>query len=335
MVPGGARGGGRSGPLSGITAGYRSLIWSVAGGGVLLAIGVAALVLLATGLVAADPSELRTLSVAVLALTVVTTLAGVGWILIVERRARGRAAPLEPALDALRKALVGNFSTEIEPGGEGDVGDLSQGIDHLLRTIRRVQALHQSALDMLESRDATALHAAALHRDAARESETDPLTQVYNRRRLDADLADMCRKAGADGKEFAFIMADIDHFKKFNDTYGHQEGDALLRGFAALLSREMRGRDAAYRYGGEEFALIVATGVEGGRACVERLRSRMAEHFVQAGRSVTASFGLAVAPLHATEPKALIAAADGALYRAKHEGRDRLIVADPPTAMTA
>ena len=170
---------------------------------------------------------------------------------------------------------------------------------------------------------------------AERRSLSDALTGLANRAAFDATLeaAYAARRRGRATEPFVLIMIDIDHFKLFNDGHGHQAGDAVLQGVAAVLRRFARPEDAVCRYGGEEFAVVVSgADMIAGRAMGERLRRAIEKaEIVHEGAThrVTASFGVAVqegdpgASTHAD----LIRAADGALYRAKESGRNRIVTA--------
>ena len=140
------------------------------------------------------------------------------------------------------------------------------------------------------------------------------------------------RRAGRAGQSMGILMLDLDHFKHFNDTYGHDAGDAMLRETAAFLLKNVRAEDFVCRYGGEEFVVILPTAdIEGSRARGEKLRSKMRElSIMHQGKSlgvVTLSVGVAAFPAHGMSPKELMAAADGALYEAKRGGRDQVAVA--------
>jgi diguanylate cyclase (GGDEF)-like protein len=129
-------------------------------------------------------------------------------------------------------------------------------------------------------------------------------------------------------------MLDLDHFKRFNNTYGHEAGDAVLRETASFLLKSVRAEDFVCRFGGEEFIVILPVAdLKTTQARAERIRSKLREMTViHLGRSlgmVTVSIGVAEVPLHGTSPTDLIEAADAALYRAKKEGRDRVMVAEP------
>jgi diguanylate cyclase (GGDEF)-like protein len=138
----------------------------------------------------------------------------------------------------------------------------------------------------------------------------------------------------------ALLLLDIDHFKHMNDTYGHDAGDAVLRVVGQLLSTSFRPEDTVCRFGGEEM-LVVLPGISRDSACTraERLRQAMNDlHIEYEGvqlPSITASIGVAVFPMHGQNPDSLIIAADQALYRAKHNGRNRVLLADTPVMRDA
>jgi diguanylate cyclase (GGDEF)-like protein len=164
----------------------------------------------------------------------------------------------------------------------------------------------------------------------------DPLTGLFNRRFLEESLDRECRRAIRGARPLSLIMIDVDFFKHFNDTFGHAAGDSVLREVGGVLRGFFRGEDVACRYGGEEFAIVLAdTGAEGAAARAHQLRDQI--HQLQPtfrrevlGR-ITISAGVSTLPLHAVTAEALIRSADQALYRAKSQGRDRVVVADAPT----
>jgi diguanylate cyclase (GGDEF)-like protein/PAS domain S-box-containing protein len=167
------------------------------------------------------------------------------------------------------------------------------------------------------------------------QSTIDVLTGLFNRRHLEQSLERELRRAARTDQPVGIIMFDLDHFKKVNDTFGHEAGDTVLRTIGVTLSRGARAEDMPCRFGGEEFLLIMpGATLEGSRSRAERLRSEIkALTITQDGTlvgTITVSIGVAAFPLQGLSAKDLIAAADAALYRAKHEGRDRVVVADVP-----
>jgi len=171
-------------------------------------------------------------------------------------------------------------------------------------------------------------------REALRtQSIKDPLTGLYNRRYLEEMLDREIRRAVRAEQALGLLMLDLDHFKKFNDTYGHDAGDTVLRESGTFLAKSIRAEDIVCRFGGEEFVIILPT-ANLGAACAraERIRSKLREltvlHQGQSLGMVTVSVGVAALPEHGTSPKELLEAADAALYRAKREGRDRVAAAE-------
>jgi diguanylate cyclase (GGDEF)-like protein len=150
----------------------------------------------------------------------------------------------------------------------------------------------------------------------------DPLTGIGNRRSFDEDLRRSLATAERYGEDFALVLADVDHFKKVNDRYGHVAGDSVLRDLAYRLRANVRVGDGVYRFGGEEFALILPhTDIERARIAAEHIRRSIA----QSGE--TMSFGVACRVRDGRSADSLINAADEALYKAKSSGRDRVVCA--------
>ncbi len=172
---------------------------------------------------------------------------------------------------------------------------------------------------------------AARNRGLLREAQTDALTGVANRRCFDEVLADTWAQAVETGTEAGLIMMDIDHFKLFNDCYGHQAGDDCLRMVAYAARREVRTSDLFARYGGEEFAVILAgADLDTVLAVAARIRAAVeAMHLPNAGAGpaamVSVSVGIAcMSPRAADDVRQLVRLADLNLYRAKREGRNRV-----------
>jgi diguanylate cyclase (GGDEF)-like protein len=186
------------------------------------------------------------------------------------------------------------------------------------RTARRVV----TALERSAAYAALALRNAWLLEQVQRLAATDGLTKIANRRTFETTLEREVARATRSADYVSLVLVDLDHFKSLNDTHGHQAGDEVLRNVAAALSCECRDFDTPARYGGEEFAVVLpGCGPEEAVAIAERLRRA-----VSAAPSIvpiTASAGVATYPSHAGDADTLVRAADEALYRSKHGGRDR------------
>ena len=159
----------------------------------------------------------------------------------------------------------------------------------------------------------------------------DPLTNLFNRRYLDESLKREVQRAGRHETSIGVIMLDVDHFKTFNDSFGHEAGDYVLQRVSSEIGSLIRGEDIACRFGGEEFTLIVTdasldTTVKRAEKLLSRIREMSLVFRNKPLGQVTASIGIAVFPDHGDSPDALLAAADKALYAAKEGGRDRVSV---------
>jgi diguanylate cyclase (GGDEF)-like protein len=164
-------------------------------------------------------------------------------------------------------------------------------------------------------------------------SITDALTGVANRRRFAEVLASEWDRAQTTGRPIGIVLMDIDHFKRYNDRYGHPAGDECLRQVATILDGAVRGTDLLCRYGGEEFAVILRDVDDDGAACIsERFRAAVADapqdHVDHPDGNVTISIGAATGiPSASLTAEELIARADAALYRSKEHGRNQVTVA--------
>ncbi|MCK0209238.1 sensor domain-containing diguanylate cyclase [Starkeya koreensis] len=205
-----------------------------------------------------------------------------------------------------------------------EAGDAS-GFD-----IAPLEALAAIAIDELELR--------TLNSELSRLSRLDPLTGLANRRAFDEELLRAGARCQRTGEPLSLLLLDLDRFKALNDTLGHQAGDEALRGFGRVLRAAARRDDTGCRYGGEEFALILAgADAEGAVAVGERIREELAEcglSHPQTGQ-LTTSIGVATAQGPAIDINALIADADAALYEAKRGGRDRVVPAAQAVALRA
>jgi diguanylate cyclase (GGDEF)-like protein/PAS domain S-box-containing protein len=207
------------------------------------------------------------------------------------------------------------------------------GVLHLMQPdkVKMTETKQRMAVTMSEH-IAMALSNLKLHETLRSQSIRDPLTGLFNRRFMEESLELEIRRASRNQRPLGMIMIDLDHFKYFNDNFGHEAGDLLLKELGGLLRANIRGEDVACRYGGEEFTLILPEG----NSTVTKQRAEFYKEAIQRldvhyrGRPlgrVTASMGVAIFPDHGRTAKALIEAADKALYRSKHAGRDRVTLA--------
>lgn len=189
---------------------------------------------------------------------------------------------------------------------------------HLVRANRKIR-------DMLNDLHDAQVQLEDQNRMLKRQSITDALTGIYNRLKLDEDLSYAIKRAKRTQGEFSIILLDIDNFKRVNDRFGHLAGDALLTAFAALLVGAIRQSDIVGRWGGEEFLIICPdTGLQGCEMLAEQLRQRIATHEFPDKRELKASLGVAVYQ-QGESADMLIVRVDKALYRAKEQGRNRVV----------
>ena len=223
-------------------------------------------------------------------------------------------------------AVRGLASLKIFPlrtGGE-TVGTLVCGS----RTKGALPEAAQKELSMLGLQAADALSRTRLFEQTERLATTDGLTGLVNRRTLNTQLAARLREAQRYNRPLSFILLDVDHFKKVNDTHGHPAGDAVLKSVARLARQGARDTDVVARYGGEELALILPeTDARGALVIAERIRAACAaaRHPTDQGAlTVTLSAGVSTWPGSGETPELLLDSADRALYRAKQGGRNRV-----------
>ncbi|EGV27913.1 diguanylate cyclase [Thiorhodococcus drewsii AZ1] len=241
------------------------------------------------------------------------------------------ARPLEQLIRATR--LLGSGTErkveekDLPTGSRDEIGDLARAFAGMAEQVQSARAELESKV--LER----TLELEAANRKLAAMSTTDSLTDIANRRRFDAALEEEWRRAMRSGSSLTLSMIDVDWFKKYNDRYGHQSGDACLRQIARVLeSTARRAGDLVARYGGEEFTLITcgttpscSPGLPHAiRAAVEQLQL---PHADSPFHLVTVSIGVACrVPMADQTPDSLLQEADAALYRAKAEGRNRVVV---------
>ena len=264
---------------------------------------------------------------------------------LLERASVGDSAGFRKALQAVQSAVldarepaeatVGNVSALGHPIRATDAGDKVLGLVVVARNSRPFSAAEKDLFNYLASQAAVSIENVDLHETVQRQAVTDELTGLFNHRRFQEVMTAEVERAKRFGSSLGLIMLDIDNFKDVNDTYGHMQGDLVLREVAQILIDTSREIDEPARYGGEEMAVALPqTDLEGAFQYAERVRARLEETDFPIlpsakGRGsgklrVTASFGVAAIPEKAPHDKdALVAAADAALYRAKRAGKNR------------
>ena len=234
-------------------------------------------------------------------------------------------ASLDTAIDALRS---GAYDFLIKP-----FEDIEMISAVVYRAIDRVK-LMQSNRELLERLQKYATKLEGLNDKLQSMVDRDGVTGLYNHRFLRQALDIEIARSDRHGRVFSLLFLDVDHFKVYNDTYGHLAGDELLKGLARLLQRECRRSDTVARYGGEEFVLLLPeTNKDGALTFAKRLLKTIGEttfeaHDDQPMGRVTVSGGVASYPEHATSATDVIDRADRALYRVKQTGRNQVVCCD-------
>ncbi len=189
-------------------------------------------------------------------------------------------------------------------------------------------------LTMMADQAAIAVDNARLHQALAEQAKRDSLTQVYNHRYLVQRLASAVQEAERSGQPLSFIMLDVDHFKEYNDRYGHVAGDEILTAIVQAISSNVKHTDTVARWGGEEFGVLLPDATaQQAQMIAERIRVTIASLRLVDGKgqtisNPTVSQGIANLPEHARSAEELVDRADRALYRAKEHGRDQIVIAD-------
>jgi diguanylate cyclase len=223
-----------------------------------------------------------------------------------------------------------------ELGGDQSPAELRKFVDTLVAATRTMEERTQTLEEELQHSSQQVNVLKAQLDDVRKESLTDSLTGVANRKAFDMEIAAAVDESRVEGEAVSLLMCDIDHFKRFNDNWGHQTGDQVLRLVAGSMAENVKGRDTVARFGGEEFVVILRrTSLEHATILAEQLRA-----YVENKRLVKKSTGdvlgtitisVGVAQLgQGDTPVSLIQRADACLYRAKNGGRNRVVPEDEP-----
>jgi diguanylate cyclase (GGDEF)-like protein len=227
--------------------------------------------------------------------------------------------PLDRLIEGARKVASGQLDVDLPVAGSDEVGYLTKVFNGMVWRLREgrqeLDAKNEKLLQQNEELEKLSL--------------TDVLTGLANRRFLVQQLNEEALRFRRTKKEFSVLMADVDHFKQYNDTFGHPAGDEVLKKVARILQTAVREVDCVARYGGEEFCVMLPeTAATGAVILAERICERVAAAEFP-GQKITLSLGVASLPDNGDTPDAVIAAADEALYQAKREGRNRVMTAPP------
>ena len=227
------------------------------------------------------------------------------------------ARPLDRLIEGARKVAAGHLDVDLPVVGGGEVGYLTKVFNGMVWRLREGR----------KELDATNEQLRRQNEELERLSLTDGLTALANRRFLVQRLNEEALRYRRTKKEFSVLMADVDHFKQYNDTFGHPAGDEVLKRVARILQATTREVDCVARYGGEEFCVMLPeTSATGAGILASRICERVAAAEFP-GQKITLSIGVASLPGNGDTPDAVIAAADEALYQAKREGRNRVVQA--------
>ena len=226
------------------------------------------------------------------------------------------ARPLDRLTKAASEVAAGDLAVDLPaaPGG-GEVGYLTDVFNHMVYRLREgrleLDRINETLLKKNEELELL--------------STTDSLTGLSNHRSLMKRLDDEVARFKKDKHGFSVLVGDVDHFKQYNDAFGHPAGDEVLQRIAEIMRGSTRKGDCCARYGGEEFVIVLPnTAIADALDTAEHIRARVAAKKFN-GRKITLSIGVASFPEDADDAESIIAVADEALYQAKREGRDRTV----------
>jgi len=243
---------------------------------------------------------------------------------------RRQIRPILRLAEGARRVSTGDLDVYLPTKGWDEIADLTRAFNEMARKVREGRQSLEEARDEL-ARTNEGLKAANRTLEAL--AITDGLTGLYNHRHFQDTIDKEIRRSEREVRPLSILLLDLDHFKQYNDRWGHTEGDAALRRVAGQVMRCIRSTDMAFRYGGEELAVLLPSCTKEQSAEVaEKVRAAVATHAQRPGRfggKVTVSVGVATFPEDGRVARSLVDVADAALYAAKAQGRDRVVVAGP------
>jgi diguanylate cyclase (GGDEF)-like protein len=226
------------------------------------------------------------------------------------------ASPLDRLTKGAGEVAAGDLAVDLpEASGGGEVGYLTDVFNHMVSRLRE----GRRELDLIHEK------LRKKNEELEMLSTTDSLTGLSNHRALMQRLNDEESRFAKEKRVFSVLVGDVDHFKQYNDAFGHPAGDEVLKAIADIMRASTRKVDCCARYGGEEYVIVLPdTAPAEALEVAEHIRARVAAKKFS-GRKITLSIGVAAFPEDADDAEAIIAVADEALYQAKREGRDRTI----------
>ncbi|MCK0070822.1 MULTISPECIES: GGDEF domain-containing protein [Kordiimonas] len=234
-------------------------------------------------------------------------------------------------IEGVRASIKDNLKSFSE---DASITGIEAFVQNMMQETRRIQETNAQLQARLEKSSAEIETLQSNLKQAEKESYTDALTGIANRKKFDAFLKAASEMAEKDGSKLCLAVGDIDFFKKFNDTFGHQVGDQVLKLVAGALHANVKGSDLAARYGGEEFALVLPdTQIEDGFKLVDNIRDKIGSQRVR-NRQAEKDFGNVTLSLGIAEFKPgealsdFVERADAALYKSKEGGRNRTTIAE-------
>lgn len=242
--------------------------------------------------------------------------------------ARSMLRPIQLLSEGAKRVAMGDLDVFLPVRGRDEISDLTRAFNEMTRRLREGRQSLEEARDEL-ARTNEGLKAANRTLEAL--AITDGLTGLYNHRHFQECIEKEIRRCDREARPMSLLLLDLDHFKQYNDRHGHTEGDAALRRVAGQVMKSIRATDMAFRYGGEELAVLLPScSKEQAAEVAEKIRDSVSRGGARPGRfggKTTISIGVATFPEDGRVARGLVDTADAALYAAKAQGRDRVVIA--------